>query len=396
MKKNIRKNIPSLLLFIVLVGFPQISESMFTPSLPNIGHYYQVSSGAAQLTMSIYFVSFALGVFFWGLISDFIGRRRAMLFGLVVYSMGSLMCLVAFNFQWLLIARFIQAFGASAGSIISQTMMRESFEGSERAKLFSKISAVLSFSPAVGPFIGGIVQEYSGFKTVFMILLLMGFAIWLYAFMRLPETFVKSEQKRQSAFTTTVALLKNRKALIYGLLIGSINGMLFSYHAEAPYIFIEHFNMRPSHFGLLGMVIALSSILGSLISNHLLRKKSPERIISIGLIVTVIGSSLLLWVSSMMDLAHGVQMIGLVCCIFLVFVGTGITLPNCLSQGLTDFQAVIGTAGGIFSLGYYLVVSLLTYGMSSLHNGSLWMMPLYFLGISCVMLILNLLFVPKK
>ncbi|MGY3777611.1 multidrug effflux MFS transporter [Isobaculum melis] len=396
MKKNIRKNRPSLLLLIVLVGFPQISESMFTPSLPNIGHYYEVSSGAAQLTMSIYFVSFALGVFFWGLISDFIGRRKAMLYGLVVYSLGSFMCLVAFNFEWLLAARFIQAFGASAGSIISQTMMRESFEGSERAKLFSKISAVLAFSPAIGPFIGGIVQEYSEFKMVFIILLLMGFAIWFYGFLKLPETLVVSERKRQSMLVTTIALLENRKALIYGLLIGGINGMLFSYHAEAPYLFIEHFKMRPSYFGLLGIVIALSSILGSLISNHLLRKKSPDSIIPIGLIVTIVGSSLLLLISRMTGFDQDTQMFFLVCCIFLVFVGTGITLPNCLSQGLADFQSVIGTAGGIFSLGYYLVVSLLTYGMSSLHNGSLWMMPLYFLGISCVMFMLDFLFVHRK
>jgi len=46
---------------------------------------------------------------------------------------------------------------------------------------------------------------------------------------------------------------------------------------------------------------------------------------------------------------------------------------------------VIGTAGAIFSLGYYLLVSAITSGMSLLHNGSLLTMPLYFLGLSLIM-----------
>ena len=78
--KNTRNTVPSLLIIILLVGFPQISESIFTPILPALSSAFNIHDSVAQLTMSIYFVAFAVGVLFWGILSDTIGRRPAMLF----------------------------------------------------------------------------------------------------------------------------------------------------------------------------------------------------------------------------------------------------------------------------------------------------------------------------
>ncbi|MCZ1268859.1 MFS transporter, partial [Paenibacillus tundrae] len=77
--------VPSLLLMIVLIAFPQISETIYTPSLPDIAAALGVSNSSVQFTLSIYFIGFALGVFCWGWLSDLIGRRPAMLGGLIVY-----------------------------------------------------------------------------------------------------------------------------------------------------------------------------------------------------------------------------------------------------------------------------------------------------------------------
>lgn len=83
---------PSLLLMIVLVAFPQISETVYTPSLPDISAAFGVSNSSVQFTLSIYFIGFALGVFGFGWLSDLIGRRPTMLGGLVVYGAYSLLC----------------------------------------------------------------------------------------------------------------------------------------------------------------------------------------------------------------------------------------------------------------------------------------------------------------
>ncbi|MFD5021450.1 multidrug effflux MFS transporter [Paenibacillus sp. NPDC058367] len=384
---------PSLLLMIVLVAFPQISETIYTPSLPDIAVALGVSNSSVQLTLSIYFIGFALGVLCWGWLSDFIGRRPAMLGGLIVYGIGSLMCFYSESITLLLVSRFIQAFGAATGSIITQTILRESVSGNKRHAMFAQISAVIAFTPAVGPLIGGWVDQAFGFRAVFFTLVMMSVLLFVYAFWKLPETTDVSARKKVAILPIVKRMLSLPRVLVFGLLIGGINGVLFSYYAEAPFIFIEHFNISPGVYGFLGIVVALASIVGAMMSKRLLSLYAAEKIIHIGCLVMTSGALLLTIVSSLASLPNMMLMVCILITLFVMLMGAGIALPNCLSLALVNFQDVVGTAGAIFSLGYYLLVSLATWGMSALHNGSLLTMPIYFLGISGGMWLLSKKFI---
>ncbi|WP_312147432.1 multidrug effflux MFS transporter [Paenibacillus odorifer] len=384
---------PSLLLMIVLVAFPQISETIYTPSLPDIAVALGATNSSVQLTLSIYFIGFALGVFSWGWLSDFIGRRSAMLAGLLVYGMGSLMCFYSESIHLLLVSRFIQAFGAATGSIITQTILRESVSGNKRHVMFAQISAVIAFTPAVGPLIGGWVDQAFGFRAVFFTLVMMSVLLFMYAFWKLPETTDVSMRKKVAILPIVKKMLALPRVLVFGLLIGGINGILFSYYAEAPFIFIEHFQISPGVYGFLGIIVALASIVGAMISKRLLTLYAPEKIIHIGCLVMASGALLLTIASSLVLLPDMIVIVCILITLFVLLMGAGIALPNCLSLALVQFQDVVGTAGAIFSLGYYLLVSLATWGMSALHNGSLLTMPIYFLGISGGMWLLGKKFI---
>ncbi|PJO45577.1 Bcr/CflA family drug resistance efflux transporter [Lysinibacillus xylanilyticus] len=377
---------------IVLVAFPQISETIYSPSLPDISEALNASNRSVQLTLSIYFIGFAIGVFCWGWISDFIGRRPAMLGGLIFYSIGSFMCFYAETITFLLVSRFIQAFGAATGSIITQTILRESVSGSKRHAMFAQISAVIAFTPAVGPLIGGWVDQALGFRAVFFVLVAMSILLFIYAYFRLPETTDKTTRKRIAIFPVVKRIIFSPRVLVFGLLIGGINGVLFSYYAEAPFIFIDHFNLSPGLYGFLGIIVALASIIGAMISKRLVNKYRPEKVIHLGSLVMTVGALLLLIVSTL-PLSNIVLLMGILVSIFITLLGSGIALPNCLSLALVSFQDVIGTAGAIFSLGYYLLVSLITTGMSFLHNGSLMIMPLYFFILSIILLLFGRKFI---
>ncbi|MCG7435879.1 multidrug effflux MFS transporter [Lysinibacillus fusiformis] len=379
-----KQAVPSLLLMIVLVAFPQISETIYTPSLPDIADALGVSNSSVQLTLSIYFIGFALGVFCWGWISDIIGRRRAMLGGLVFYGVGSALCFYADTISILIISRFIQAFGAATGSIITQTILRESVTGNKRHGMFAQISAVIAFTPAVGPLIGGWVDQGLGFRAVFFVLVVMSIGLFIYAYARLPETTQPATRQRIAIWPVVKRIFASPTVLVYGLLIGGINGVLFSYYAEAPFIFIGHFQMTPGLYGFLGIIVALASILGAMISKRLIATHPPQQIIYIGCSVMLMGAFLLMIVCTL-PLPISMLAMSIMVTIFILLLGSGIALPNCLSLALVDFQDVIGTAGAIFSLGYYLLVSVITSGMSLLHNESLLTMPLYFLVLTIMM-----------
>jgi len=381
--------VPSLLLMIVLVAFPQISETIYTPSLPDISASLGVSNSSVQLTLSIYFIGFAFGVFCWGWLSDLIGRRPAMLGGLIVYGVGSLMCYYSGSIELLLASRFIQAFGAATGSVITQTILRESVSGEKRHAMFAQISAVIAFTPAVGPLIGGWIDQYLGFRAVFFALVVMSVLLFLYAFLRLPETTDVSTRTKVAITPVIRRMVTSPRVLVFGLLIGGINGVLFSYYAEAPFLFIEYFQMSPGVYGFLGIIVALASVIGAMISKRWLTKYTPEKIIHMGCLTMTVGALLLTGASSLSMLPDVVMLVSILISLFVMLLGSGIALPNCLSLALVSFHDVIGTAGAVFSLGYYLLVSLATWGMSLLHNGSLLMMPLYFLAISMIMWLLG-------
>jgi len=392
LRKNIGNKTPSLLLLIVLVGFPQISETIFSPSLPSIAEALNTSMSEAQLTMSVYFIAFAFGVFFFGRLSDKIGRRKAMLYGLFLYFVGNVLCLVANEMAVLLVARFIQAFGASVGSVVTQTILRESFTGVVRHKLFAQISAGLAFTPALGPLIGGFTDYYFGFKAVFLVLVAMSIIVFCYASLRLPET-VLATYEMKPILPIVKRMLTNPRLWRYGVLIGGINGVLFSYYTEAPFIFTRYFTLTSAVYGYLGIIVALASIAGAMLSKRLVSHTKPEKIIVRGLVIMFIGT---LCATAVHFLPTVLQMPTMIMSVFIILFGTGTALPNCLSLALIDFQDVIGTASALFSLGYYLLVSATIFGMSLFHNGTVLAMPLYFLALGIVMLLISLQLLHKQ
>lgn len=375
--KNTRNTVPSLLIIILLVGFPQISESIFTPILPALSSAFNIHDSVAQLTMSIYFVAFAVGVLFWGILSDTIGRRPAMLLGILCYLIGNIGLFLSPTFPWLLFFRLIQAFGASVGSVITQSMMRESFNDLQRGKIFAQTSAALSLSPAIGPLVGGLVQTYFGYQHVFSTLIVMAVLLLFYSFYRLPETFHLGNTLTKAPFWSVAKRLSfDSKVWCYGLLIGGINGLLFSYYAEAPF---NHFGFSSVQYGFLGLVLAVSSILAAVLINWLLGYWSAEKIAFAGLLLSIFAACCLLIMTQFETI------IGLILFIFLFFLGINITLPNALSMALKGYESVIGTASGIFSFVYYLFVSFFTYLISYFHNGTIWVLPLYFLSFACLL-----------
>ena len=132
------------------------------------------------------------------------------------------------------------------------------------------------------------------------------------------------------------------------------------------FIFIEYFQLSPSMYGFLGIVVASAYIIGAKVSKRLLAIYKPEKIIYIGCIVMTGGAIFLSVITSFGSNPNIIYMIGFLVAMFILLLGIGIALPNCLSLALVDFQDVIGTAGALFSLGYYIIVTMTIWGMSQL------------------------------
>lgn len=370
----------SIGLMIALVGFPQISETIYTPALPNVASGLLASVHSVEATLAIYFLGFAIGVLLWGTISDWCGRRTAMLMGLIVYGIGTVGCANVESVESLLAWRFLQAFGASVGSVITQTIIRDSYEGAERTKIFVVMSGALAFSPAIGPLLGGFISEFFGWRANFWVLALLSIVLGIWSFVSLSETR-PNHHKRISAVKIYLLfrdMMRSRALWGHILLISATNGILFGFYQEAPFVFIEQLGMQPSHYGLFGLLIATATMLAARLSHQLNNRYSSQHLIQCGAMCVFLGGSIFTLIVGMG--IFNVKMVGVsiaVLTLFVIFFGIGLIIPNSLSHALKPYQMVAGTAGSIFGGCYYFLITVFTWAMSVMHNGTALPLPFY-------------------
>lgn len=351
-------NKPSIGLIITLMMFPQIVETIYSPVLPHLSQYFGVPVDVAAQTLSVYFFSFAIGVVVWGRVSDSIGRRASMLCGLITYGVGSVIAIVANNIEVLLLARVISAFGASVGSIVTQTILRDSYDGKALGRVFSIMGIGISLSPVIGLVSGGILSEFSGHFAVFSALLCLAVILCGVSFFYLPET--KTDQEDPMPFNSVLqSMMKDKDIWKSAVLVAAFNVMLFSYYSLAPFMF-KQLGMSSLQFGYSGFLLAFASFIGSIFNRYLLNQNvSTNKRINIA-----VGISFLAAISVFI-LQHSLWF--LVPMVFIV-ISFGIAIPTVLSIALVQYKYTAGTAGAILGLLYYSMIGCGLGVAGAIHN----------------------------
>ncbi|EPS8933226.1 multidrug efflux MFS transporter EmrD-3 [Vibrio cholerae] len=339
------KTKPSLWLMVIMLMFPQIVETIYSPVLGSIARSFSVSDAQAAQTLSVYFLAFALGVVIWGVLADKWGRRPTMLVGLLIYGSATFIAMQTDSFTILMLARVFSAFGIAVGSVVTQTILRDVFSGHELRKVFSLMGIGISISPVLGMLLGGQLAFAGGHQLVFLALFFIALVLFVYNLCQLPET---QQVKPKIALGCLVArMFKDRQVLLSALLVALYNVALFSYYQLGAFIFSD-LGLDTEQFGYSGIALGLGSLIGSFLNKTLLAKQVPQRALlllaALLLIMGTIGVSLTL------------DSIGFVAAMILVVIAYGMAIPNILSTALVEYKSQAGSAGALFGLLYYLLI----------------------------------------
>lgn len=159
--KFIPKTLPFvefIALMALLTSLGAMSTDAMLPALIQIGLDLGVTQiNQTQLVISSMFAGFAVGQIFYGPLSDFIGRRNAVLLALAIFTASSFISVVTSDFTALLASRFFQGLGAAGPRIIAMALIRDLYEGRAMARVMSFIAAVFIIVPALAPIIGGFI-----------------------------------------------------------------------------------------------------------------------------------------------------------------------------------------------------------------------------------------------
>ncbi len=385
--------LPSIWLILLIAGLPQLSETVYTPSLPEIAKVLKTSNSMVEHTLTIYLFGFSIGTFFWGWLSDRFGRKPSVLIGLIVFICGCISCFYSISITMLMVSRFVQAFGGSIGSVLGQAICRDSFRGPALGRAYSSIGTALAVFPAIGPVTGGFIAEHFGWKGIFLFLMI--FAIILFAFIVifLPETHKHDSNNSLSLKEVAFSLIKSKKVIGFGIIVAICNGIGFSYFAEGSFYLISLLGLSPSQYGLTFFFIAVSAMIGGIISKRLHNTNSSYVIMRYGIVVVLISTllfSILIALSSNLFHFSNYMLIGIVILSQMItMLGVCIVTSNALALSLSDYTKSKGTASSLFGFFYYSLISIFTLIMGLLHNGTLLPMPFYFFGLSVLMILVQ-------
>ena len=269
----------------LLSTFAPISIDMYLPSLPAIGRALFASAGGVQLTLSAFFVGFAVGQLFWGPLSDKYGRRPMLIAGVILYIVTSALCAISANIETLIAFRALQAFGGGAGTVIARAIVRDHFDTDHGARVMSYMMLVTALAPLCAPVIGGYVLQWFGWRTIFWILAGFGSVCLAILLVALPES--NPSERRSTAtlwrvFAGYAGVFKDFRVVACLLTGGFAFAGMFAYISGTPFVYIEFFGVPPEAYGYLFGLNIVSLMISAYINGKLVTKFGTKRLVAFG------------------------------------------------------------------------------------------------------------------
>ncbi len=280
-----------------LTAFGALSTDMYLPGLPAIGRAFHAPPGAAQASLSSFFLGLAIGQFFYGPASDRWGRRGPLLFGAALYLAASLACAAAPSLGVLVAARFVQGLGACAGQVIARAVVRDRFAHQLGARILSQLMLVMGLAPILAPLAGGALLAVASWRAIFWVMTGFGVIVGAWVLAALPESRsaeTAAKAREEHPFAAYLTLLRSPSLVGY-VLAGAFNSAaLFAYIAASPGLLITTYRISPELFGVVFGLNAVGLIGMSQVNAHLLRWHTPETILIRSRPVSILFAAILI------------------------------------------------------------------------------------------------------
>ena len=284
----------------VLAGLGPFSIDMYLPALPEIGASLKASPGAMQMTVTAFLVGLIFGPVIVGPISDAVGRRPPILVSLIVYSLISLLLAAAGSVEMMIGLRVAQAACGGTSMSLVRSMVRDLLSGDAMARAMSILMMVLLGAPIVAPFFGGALLLVWGWRSIFVVLAVIGALMFVAAWRWLPET-LPPELRRPLDLGSSVrgylSIIRSRETVAYAITGGAVAAVLFCYLAASPFIYIDYYGFDEQWFGALFGISVVGAWLAQVFNIRYVQAIGYGRLVKIGSVLLVGLATVLLWVT---------------------------------------------------------------------------------------------------
>ena len=337
---------PPRQLVLILAALTMIGPfaiDTYLPAFPAMVRGLHTTEVLVQQALSSYLIPFDFMMLWPGAISDALGRKRVILFGLVVFLLASILCAFATSIETLLLGRVIQGLSAGTGVIVSRAMVRDLYDGADAQKLMAHVSILFAIAPAIAPIIGGWILQYFDWHGIFFflsgftLLLFIACALWL------PETL--PPEKRQSLHPVSLwhayrSVFSHHEFRRLSIAIALIFSAGFIYILAAPVFLIRHLGVSAQSFGVMFVPVVAGMMIGSYVSGRTAGKISRMATIKIGFGLMGFAATLNLIINLSLPPGLPWSLIPLP----LYTCGMALSVPTLQLMGLDQFPARRGLA----------------------------------------------------
>ena len=349
------------ILLAAMSAIGPFSIDAYLPSFPDIASSLHASPLEVQQTLSIYLLAFAVMTLWHGAIADRYGRRKVILAALALFAVASAGCALATSIEQLWFGRAMQGITAGAGIVLSRAIVRDLFDGAAAQRLMAHITMLFALAPAIAPVIGGWLQTWFGWRSVFAFLVLSTAALWFACWKLLPETLApeKRQSLRPGYLASTYWRVLTSPAFLSACAALSLNfGGFFLYILSAPMFVMTHLGLPETGFLWLFGPAMGGLVSGSFISGRLAGHFSLGRTIGLGYAIMATAAGLNLALNLILPPGLPWSVLPL----FMYTMGMSLAMP-CLSIfALDNFPAQRGLAAScqtFFQSGFNSLVAAL-------------------------------------
>ncbi len=335
---------PPLLILVLATAVGPMAINIFLPSMPRLEVDLSTSYAMVQLTLSLYLVGLAVAQLAYGPLSDRYGRRPLMITGVCIFLVGTVICIVAPSITILIIGRVLQAIGGCAGVVLGRAIVRDMYDRDKSASMLAYITMSMVVAPMLSPTIGGLIDEYYGWRYSFVFVFAFASVVLIGCFFLLAETHgVKRRLAIANTGIRSTSLFKIPAFYCYTFQLSFTSVVFYGFLGGAPYIVVKLMGHPPSVYGLYFIIVSFCYMAGNFTAARVSTRFGTDRMITLGAGLSLIGGLLL----GLIYLNGMLSVLSLFVCMGVVALGNGMSIPNGIAGAISVDPDQAGAASGI-------------------------------------------------
>ncbi len=349
--------VPLLLTLALLSAIAPFATDLYLPAFPQMTTDLSTSDAGVQLSLTTFLIGAGIGQLVFGPLSDRIGRRPPLLFGVVLFLITSLASAFAPSIGLLVAFRLLQGIAGAAGMVIARAIVADQAHGSAGARAQTMMMMVSGVAPVVAPLTGSFLADTIGWRGLLGIVAGIGAIAVLATLLTVRET--RPREKRHAAgsvkqeLASDLRVLRSRRYIGHAVSFAFAFAVMMAYISASPFVYQEMIGLSTIGYGLAFGFNALLLMVSSAIAARLTGTMPARRIAGVGLAINLAA------VISVAAIAFaGLPTVVLVVPLAIAIGSLGLVFGSTTALALDDVPEAPGMASAVLGMGQFALAGL--------------------------------------